>query len=214
VSPRLLEIDGIYRRMEEACASADGESGEVLGAIGPIKNGIGKGLVLAQQFLEYSKMQEIRRGAGQIDLAALVKAVIGEVAVSLEVAGVSCETQIEGEDFKLRGDYGQLESVVKNLVLNAKDALQDSAEKRLTLRLSRFEKNGVPCIRLVVADTGTGIPAEAREKIFRPFYTTKPATGTGLGLSVVKRIVEAYEGEIDFKSPPGGGTEFVVEISV
>ena len=82
------------------------------------------------------------------------------------------------------------------------------------LRLSRIDRAGVPHIRLVVADTGSGISPEARGKIFRPFYTTKPATGTGLGLAVVKQIVEAYGGEIGFESRPGEGIEFFVELGV
>jgi signal transduction histidine kinase len=72
---------------------------------------------------------------------------------------------------------------------------------RLSVRIRR-DAGGV---LLEVEDTGPGIPAEIRKRIFEPFFTTK-ATGTGLGLAVVKRIVDGHGGEISVSSGPGGGT--------
>ncbi len=64
-----------------------------------------------------------------------------------------------------------------------------------------------------VADDGPGVPAELTDKIFNPFFTTKP-TGTGLGLAIVRKIVDAHDGRIDVSSAPGTGTRFRVTLPV
>src|SRR5262249_29810941 len=75
------------------------------------------------------------------------------------------------------------------------------------LRTERAERAG--WIRLVVSDTGTGIPAEDVSKIFDPFFTTK-RTGTGLGLSVSYGIIQEHGGTVDVQSQPGAGTSFIL----
>jgi signal transduction histidine kinase len=65
--------------------------------------------------------------------------------------------------------------------------------------------------RIAITDSGPGIPAEIRDKLFTPFVTTK-ARGTGLGLSTVKRLVEAHHGGIRVDSPPGGGTTVTIDL--
>jgi signal transduction histidine kinase len=68
-------------------------------------------------------------------------------------------------------------------------------------------------VEVQIADTGTGIPVEAAERIFEPFYTTKrPGEGTGLGLYITRKIVELYGGTIRVKSVPGQGTTFFVAL--
>jgi signal transduction histidine kinase len=113
-------------------------------------------------------------------------------------------------------DLGQLEQVVINLVVNARDAMHSGGT--ITIRtgsqvvtLSEAKGRG-PAYReevvtLSVADTGTGIPAEIRDRIFEPFFTTKePGKGTGLGLSMVYGIVQQSGGTIDLETGPGGTT--------
>jgi signal transduction histidine kinase len=65
--------------------------------------------------------------------------------------------------------------------------------------------------RVVISDTGPGIPADIREKIFTPFFTTK-ARGSGLGLATARRLVEAHHGTIAVESPPAGGTTVTIQI--
>ena len=79
---------------------------------------------------------------------------------------------------------------------------------QLEIRAGRRDHEGAPWAEIAIRDSGPGIPAEAREKIFQPFYTTKP-TGTGLGLAVVRRIVEGHRGVVELASVPAG-TEFHV----
>ena len=101
----------------------------------------------------------------------------------------------------IEADSAQLTQVLVNLVLNALHAMADGGT--LTLRTERGE--GV--VRLVVADTGTGMDAATLEQIFLPFFTTREVDqGTGLGLSVVHGIVTAHGGTIDVESVPGRGT--------
>jgi signal transduction histidine kinase len=78
---------------------------------------------------------------------------------------------------------------------------------RLTIRARRDGDAAV----LEIVDTGEGIPEEVRERIFEPFFTTK-ASGTGLGLAVVRRIVEGHGGEIQVRSAPGEGTTFALRL--
>jgi signal transduction histidine kinase len=95
---------------------------------------------------------------------------------------------------------GALRQVFANLITNALDALNGGG--RLLVRAGRSHcwKTGSPGVRVVVADTGTGIPDEVRGRIFEPFFTTKLATGTGLGLWVTHDIMDKHKGSIEVRS--------------
>jgi len=94
----------------------------------------------------------------------------------------------------VRADVRLLRQALVNLFLNAYQAMPRSGV--LDVRSSRAFADGKPCAEIVVQDSGPGIPADIVDKIFQPFFTTK-ATGTGLGLAVVRRIVEGHGGTIE-----------------
>ncbi|RME66476.1 MAG: PAS domain-containing protein [Nitrospirae bacterium] len=108
-------------------------------------------------------------------------------------------------------DPTQLQQVLLNLILNSIDAVE---EGRGTIEvmaelIKDFYRAGDKVIRIEVRDNGAGIPEHLQERVFMPFFTTKP-WGTGLGLAVVKRIVEENGGKIEFTSKPGKGTAFSI----
>src|SRR5215831_1759943 len=105
------------------------------------------------------------------------------------------------------GDADQMSQVVINLVMNALHAMSNGG----TLRV-RVSPHG-EMVRLTVADTGQGIPEDVVAKIFDPFFTTKEfGKGTGLGLTVVKGIIEEHHGTITVESEPGKGTTFTIHL--
>jgi methyl-accepting chemotaxis protein len=127
--------------------------------------------------------------------------------------GITLVRNLAGGLPKVMGDPNQLEQVFLNLISNARDAIDDAAghKKELTIGSSFSEDRGAPSVVVSVKDTGTGIPAENLNKIFEPFFSTKPVgKGTGLGLSLCFGIVEAHGGRIDVKSKVGEGTEVLV----
>jgi signal transduction histidine kinase len=103
-------------------------------------------------------------------------------------------------------DLSQLERAFDNLVENA---LQATPHYGLLRVGCRAEDRGRPGVRVTIADTGLGIPADVRPNVFEPFVTTKPA-GTGLGLAITRRVVLDHEGQIDFETDHGRGTTFVI----
>jgi len=108
-------------------------------------------------------------------------------------------------------DRSQVEQLLLNLAVNARDAMPDGG--RLTIRTRLAGGYDEPQARLVVEDTGVGITPPALAHIFEPFYTTKdPGKGTGLGLVTVQRIVRTGGGKIDVRSQPGAGTTFTVSL--
>jgi len=102
-------------------------------------------------------------------------------------------------------DAELLKIVFVNLLINGAQAMQGHGDISIVIAA----ENGA--CRIAIADSGPGIPAEIREKLFTPFVTTK-ARGTGLGLSTVKRLVEAHQGRIRVDSPPGGGTTVTIDL--
>jgi PAS domain S-box-containing protein len=116
-------------------------------------------------------------------------------------------TDLDESAGRVRIDPGQLEQVLVNLAVNARDAMPRGGT--LTIR-TRPRPNHV---RIEVIDTGTGMDAATKAHIFEPFFTTKPAgEGTGLGLATVKNIVEQAGGAIAVHSEPGRGATFAIEL--
>ena len=104
-------------------------------------------------------------------------------------------------------DSDQIHQVVLNLLLNAVQAIEGPGTVRVEI------SSQGDCARVVVSDTGRGIPEAHLSQIFRPFYTTK-GNGTGLGLSLVRRIVEEHHGRINVTSEVGKGSKFEVQLPV
>lgn len=101
-------------------------------------------------------------------------------------------------------DPAHLNQILWNLLKNAAQAIEDSGEIKIQLKLLKTNR-----VYLTIEDTGTGIKIEAFNHVFDPFFTTKPE-GTGLGLPIIHRIIDTYSGLIDFESIPGKGTSFTI----
>ncbi|HET7462500.1 MAG TPA: PAS domain S-box protein [Longimicrobium sp.] len=154
--------------------------------------------------------QEDARTREPVDLNDVVRHVLRSRGYALRTRNVEVREALPADLAPVRGDRGQLEQVVLNLVVNAEQAV---ARMDGTRRISLSTRALDGTVRLRVEDTGRGIAPELQERIFDPFFTTKaPGEGTGLGLSVVNRIVAEHGGEIRVESGPGGGTAFVVDL--
>ena len=111
----------------------------------------------------------------------------------------------------IEADDAKLQQVLLNLLVNAEQAMEKSASRRLTIRTGPAGES----IFLEVSDTGAGMPPEVQAHIFEPFYTTKPAgSGTGLGLSVSYGIIQSHGGTCAVHSTPGEGTTFRITLPV
>lgn len=130
---------------------------------------------------------------------------------------VSLRLEPSDEPVTTRIDPAQFGRVLMNLVINASDAIGDApgeivVETRLHTADSENGERPPTYARLAVSDTGAGMDEATLERIFEPFFSTKGSGhGTGLGLAVVKAIVEKYDGRIDVKTQPGEGTTFIID---
>jgi two-component system, NtrC family, sensor kinase len=131
----------------------------------------------------------------------------------LRVRGIDVRREYDESLPDTMADAHQLQQVFLNLITNAEQAMEqrDGHHHRLTVRTRRNND----AIRIEVEDTGGGIPPNLIERIFNPFFTTKPTgSGTGLGLSISLGIVREHEGKIWAENSPAGGARFMVEIPV
>jgi signal transduction histidine kinase len=147
------------------------------------------------------------------DLWETVRQAIGVIEKQAQQQNIRISATLPSEHPLLRADAGQLKTCFLNILTNAIQAMPRGGEIRVTA--SVHPANSRPgSVELQFADTGTGIPAELREKIFAPFYSTK-ATGFGLGLAITRKIVEDHGGSIrvaDSNEPARSGTVIVMEL--
>jgi len=118
-------------------------------------------------------------------------------------------TEIAPDMPEMVGDIGQLQQVFTNLFINAADAMEGKGLLKIVADYMPDRSRFV----IRVSDTGPGVPAELRGKIFDIFFTTKPVgKGTGLGLSITRNIVQLHGGTLTLECPPAGGTTFLIEL--
>ncbi|HSN92760.1 MAG TPA: ATP-binding protein [Anaeromyxobacteraceae bacterium] len=167
------------------------------------------------QFLDYSRPLKPSMEAGDVNeilertFKLLQQDVPASVAVVLDLAPAIPRVTCDPE---------QLKQVFLNLALNAFQAMPRGGRLEVSTRVLRddlaFWREGArkaDAVEIRFHDSGPGIPEEARESIFVPFYTTKEK-GTGLGLAICQRIVKAHGGTIGVRTPPDGGAEFLVSL--
>ena len=138
-----------------------------------------------------------------VAIQTLVDEVLLVLARDPQKDGLALRVQIQPE-LMVNGDPVQLEQVLLNLLINARQAMLGRGGS-ITIKASDVE--GENSVRIQVIDTGPGIPEKLLPKIFQPFFTTK---GTGLGLAICKEIVEHHRGRIEVNSVVGRGTTFGV----
>ena len=191
------------------------ENGSFRGGLEKIEHAAESAASLTRQLLAFSRRQILEPKVIDLnqvvaDVEPLIRRVIG--------ADITFETNLASSLWNVKADPAQVEQVIMNLALNARDAMPDGG--RLVIETSKAEidekyiqrRPTVPpghYTMLSVADTGSGIPLEVQAHIFEPFFTTKEkGKGTGLGLATVYGIVKQSGGHVWVYSEPGMGTAF------
>jgi len=176
-----------------------------------------RGAGIVRQLLTFS------RGVEAAHVRLRPKVLIKEIAKIIQETfpkSIQLRVDVRDDMWELSGDPTQMHQVLLNLCVNARDAMPEGGVLTLSARNARLDKvsagdpveihNG-PHVALEVSDTGSGMTSEVLDKIFTPFFTTKPVgQGTGLGLSTVRDIARNHGGFVQVKSQPAKGTCFSV----
>jgi PAS domain S-box-containing protein len=164
---------------------------------------------LASQLLAFSRQQRI--SLRSVDLNHIVRRTC-ELVRTLLPDTITLTTDLVPEPILVRADETQLQQVLLNLCLNARDAMPLGGRVRISTRCVPCDGPG-SCATLIVEDEGQGMSDEVRGNLFRPFFTTKER-GHGLGLFVVQQIIESSGGHISVWSEPARGTRFEVVLPI
>jgi signal transduction histidine kinase len=183
-----------------------------------IKKALGKAFASADKAGKIcSSMLSLARGEstfGPVCVQKLVDEVLMVLARDPQKDGIALRVQVQPELF-VYGDAVQLEQVLLNLLINARQAMLGKGGS-LTVKAGAEDDD----LKLQVIDTGPGIPERLLPKIFQPFFTTKGTArkgetkGTGLGLAICKEIIEHHKGRIDVQSEVGKGTTFTIYMPI
>jgi nitrogen fixation/metabolism regulation signal transduction histidine kinase len=157
--------------------------------------------VIASEFAHFAKMPE-----AQPEVLGVHDMLLSIVALFHKEKGVSINLLTPAQPLQIIMDKGYFMRIFTNLIKNAIQAIPLERPGRIDISYKRMDKKVI----ILVKDNGTGIPPELRDKMFVPYFTTK-SSGTGIGLSMSKNIVEHSNGKIWFETETGAGTTFFVQ---
>jgi PAS domain S-box-containing protein len=201
-----------------AALAAESDSlAEQKGHLGLVLDAVDRASQLTRQLLAFGRRQALQRTV--IDLNAMTEEMLRMIRRIIP-ENIEITPYIAPEPLCIRGDRGQIEQVLLNLCVNARDAMPDGGRLIIHLDSRDVDKaasarhdgiNPGRYARLRVVDSGSGMDPATLARIFEPFFSTKPKDrGTGLGLSVVYGIIRQHDGFVDVTSHPGKGTSFSI----
>jgi signal transduction histidine kinase len=155
---------------------------------------------IAQDFMSIAR--EAGEGKEPVDLVPLAQELLGPFKNTL-AERIKFEFKTEGQKFVVLGSPGKIKVAIRNIIINAVEAIKNRGQVVLTLRETPAE------IEVEIRDSGVGMPPEVQERLFEPYFSTKPG-GTGLGLAICRKIMEEHEGKILVESQPGRGTKITL----
>lgn len=159
---------------------------------------------IVTEFLDFARPHELNVHA--FDLKATINKTIDFLRPEIEKKGIVVESNLDGRSYLIEADHDLLHRVLMNLIINAIQATPGRG--KVVIHVSE-ERGGYS---IVVKDTGSGISKENITKIFNPFFTTKEK-GSGLGLPIVRKIIEGHGGTIDIESDEGVGSSITIHLS-
>lgn len=190
LTPIQLSAERLQRRLHDKLQAEDGDllnrsTQVIVEQVAALK-------AMVDEFRNYARLPSA--SPEPIDLDQLLTEMLVLYAADPRIKWVST-----GKPHWVLVDRAQLIQVVHNLVQNAQDAAGDKSDALVNLRLEEGQNNeGRPVIRLLVLDNGMGLPAEAKARLFEPYFTSK-TKGSGLGLAIVKKIVEENQGKVSLQ---------------
>jgi len=158
---------------------------------------------ILDDFLRYAGRMELTRET--VDLRRVVQELTDFFAPQADVARVVLRTQAPEQPVRVDIDVNLIKQALLNLMINALQAMPEGGELMLKISTQRAAQRDECCLEVI--DTGTGIPEDEFRRLFEPYRTTK-ASGHGLGLMIVQRIVQDHGGQIEVASKQGEGTVF------
>ena len=181
--------------------------------LGDIINEAKMANAIVQEVLDF--VRPIRLMVERTSVASAVQAAIHLADTKARRGDVAVEVALADGLPHIHGDEHQLMQLFTNLLINAYEAMGGRGRITITGERARIEdgSEGREAVRVEVADDGPGIPADVADKVFAPFFSTKPQ-GSGLGLAIVRKIVDAHDGRLDLRSVPGQGTTIRVTLPV
>ncbi len=198
-------LDGVRRALDLA-ADRPEDPERVQRMLGLAKEGTDRIAGITRTLLSFARGDEAQDPV-PVAVDALAEAAVSLSRLKADARQVTIETDLEPDLPEVWMDPQGMEEVLVNLVLNAVDACPDGGKVRVSAH-TRDET-----LEISVQDSGPGIPVEAAQAVFEPFFTTKDtAHGTGLGLPVARRVVEAHGGELVLEEAELGGARFVARI--
>jgi two-component system nitrogen regulation sensor histidine kinase GlnL len=165
-------------------------------------------------------VRPIRLQVERMSLVDVIRDAIALAESHVRRGEVKVSVAVPANIATIQGDPHQLRQLFTNLLTNAFEAMNGKGSVRIdAIQLAEEEPlfggegHSGPQVQVAVTDDGPGVPADVVDRIFSPFFTTKPQ-GSGLGLAIVRKIVNAHDGRIDVSAPPSGGTQFRVTLPV
>lgn len=158
---------------------------------------------IVTEFLDFSRPHELN--IQECRLEEIIRKDLDFLRPEIEKEGISIKTNLDGRSYKISVDQDLIHRALMNLIMNAMQAMENGG----TISLGITEAKGGYSI--TIQDTGTGISSDNIKKIFNPFFTTKEK-GSGLGLPIVRKIIEGHRGTINIESNKGEGTKVTIHL--